>query len=110
MERVIEYIVEENDYMVDWEDEYPSEEIIKTQNREEALKAFTESSWRELHVFEGNDSFSIMYNLKGIVWGYDEKRKYVPGSTLYEDMNGRQKQLYDDLVNRIIHAVKKSKQ
>lgn len=106
---MIEYIVEENDYYpLDWNRE-DSIEIIKTHNREEALKAFTESSWRELHVFEGNDNFSIMYNLKGIVWGYDENQKYVPGSTLYEDMNGRQKQLYDDLVQRIVHTERKNR-
>jgi len=97
---VLKYVVEENDYWVDWKDKYPSEEIITTYNRKEALKAFSESAWRKLHVKEGNESFSIMCNLKGIVWGYPDNMFYVPIDA-FEYLSERQKSLFNEIVNEL---------
>lgn len=97
---MIEYVVEENDYYpMDWDKE-DSIEIIRTHNREEALKAFSESSWRELYVREGEEEFSIMCNIKGIVWGYPDDMFYVPSGDI-DDLSEQEKSLFNEIVNEL---------
>lgn len=99
------YLVEEHDFYDLYSEEEPLV-ILETDNLDEAIKSFRESSYRSLSVIEDNDedSFTIVINLKGIIWGYPDDQYYVP---MYgNDLTDSAREKFNYIVN-ILEAVSK---